>query len=200
MLPPEAIERARAIAESAPPVSGAKLARLRLLMHGPEVPAAPSRPELVTRTGEETVQPGKARSVTAPPMTMEELLALPVVIELRVAARAVGIGRNKAYEYAAAGQFPGDPPLPVQKYGGEWRVTRPNLFRHLGLDPAMVAAPAEDGNEPEGAPAITCHAHCPLIPLDGLSGEAVRALYDALMAAAQVLVERRAPADRDTEA
>jgi hypothetical protein len=75
------------------------------------------------------------------PMTMEELLALPPSMELRLAARAVGIGKNKAYEYAAAGQFPGDPPLPVRKYGPEWRVYRADLFRHLGLDPAMVAVP-----------------------------------------------------------
>jgi hypothetical protein len=115
-------------------------------------------------------------------MTMEELLALPVVIELRVAARAVGIGKNKAYEYAAtAGQFPGDPPLPVHKYGAEWRVTRPNLFRHLGLDPAMVAAPA--GKEPEAEPAATCRVRCPF-------GDSTWALYhEAILAAARVLVE-----------
>ena len=84
-------------------------------------------------------------------MTMEELLALPVTVELRTAARAVGIGRNKAYEYAAAGRFPGDPPLPVHRYGGEWRVTRPDLFRHLGLDPAMVAAPVPPSRSQDAA-------------------------------------------------
>jgi hypothetical protein len=100
-------------------------------------------------------------------MSMEELLALPVVVELRVAARAVGIGRNKAYEYAAAGQFPGDPPLPVHRYGGEWRVTRADLFRHLGLDPALVASTREPDERDR------------VIPPDGISGEAARAGWTA---------------------
>ena len=77
-------------------------------------------------------------------MTMEELLALPVSFGIRTAARAIGIGESKAYEYAARGQIPGDPPIPVRKYGQEYRVTRPDLFRGLGLDPGLVRAPEGD--------------------------------------------------------
>jgi hypothetical protein len=48
------------------------------------------------------------------------------------------------YRYAAEkGQIPGDPPIPIRRYGSEWRATRPDLFRHLGLDPAAVAVPVE---------------------------------------------------------
>lgn len=76
--------------------------------------------------------------MTAPkhPMTMEELLTLPVSFGLPVAARALGIGRNKAYELAAEGKFP----CPVRLLRHEWRVTRPDLFRALGLPPDKVAA------------------------------------------------------------
>jgi len=74
-------------------------------------------------------------------MTMEELLALPVSFGIKTAARALGLGQSKVYEYAAAGQIPGDPPVPVRQYGQEYRVTRPDLFRHLGLDPGLVRAP-----------------------------------------------------------
>ena len=79
-------------------------------------------------------------------MTMEELLALPVSFGIRTAARAIGIGESKAYEYAARGQIPGDPPIPVRKYGQEYRVTRPDLFRGLGLDPGLVRAPEAEAS------------------------------------------------------
>jgi hypothetical protein len=73
------------------------------------------------------------------PMGMEELLALPVSIDLRTAARALRIGKNKAYEQATAGTFP----IPVRRSGAEWRCNRADLFRELGLDPATVAAPVK---------------------------------------------------------
>ena len=111
-------------------------------------------------------------------MTMEDLLALPVTIDLRTAARALGIGKNAAYEMAAAGTFP----CPVQRYGQQYRMTRPHLFTYLGLDPAMVTLPAESA---AGSPPGRGQR-------DGLSGDAVRALYEALMAAARVLADRNA--------
>ena len=86
-------------------------------------------------------------------MTMEELLDLPVTFTIRTAAKALGLGESKAYELAARGEIPGDPPVPVRKYGQEYRVTRPDLFRHLGLDPGMVRAPARD--ERDAAEEIT---------------------------------------------
>jgi hypothetical protein len=81
-------------------------------------------------------------------MTMKELLELPVVVDLRTAARAFGIGKNKAYELAAAGNFP----CPVLRFGQKYRVTRPHLFRALGLDPAMdleVCGGRGDDNSPD---------------------------------------------------
>jgi hypothetical protein len=79
-------------------------------------------------------------------MTMEELLALPVSFGLKTAARALNLGQSKVYEYAAAGEIPGDPPIPVRKYGDGYRVTRPDLFRALGLEPGMVRAPESEAS------------------------------------------------------
>ena len=72
-----------------------------------------------------------------PPMTMGELLQLPVAVDLRTAARALGITEGRAYELVRLGKFP----VPVKRYGREWRVSRASIFRELDLDPAMVAAP-----------------------------------------------------------
>jgi hypothetical protein len=69
-------------------------------------------------------------------MSMEELLELPVGLDLRTAARAFGIPPNRAYRMAASGTFP----CPVRRIGSEWRVTRPDLFTALGLPPDMVAS------------------------------------------------------------
>jgi predicted DNA-binding transcriptional regulator AlpA len=40
------------------------------------------------------------------PLTRDQLHALPTVVDLTTAARALGIGRTKAYELAQQGQFP----------------------------------------------------------------------------------------------
>ena len=75
------------------------------------------------------------------PMTMEELFRLPPAFDLKVLARALGFGMSKMYRYAKAREVPGDPPVPIHQYDGEYRAYRTDLFRHLGLDPAAVAAP-----------------------------------------------------------
>ncbi|HEX5543257.1 MAG TPA: helix-turn-helix domain-containing protein [Micromonospora sp.] len=63
-------------------------------------------------------------------MTRAELLALPVAMDLLIAARAFGVGRTLAYELAQRGQFP----CRVLKLGNRYRVTRADLFRALGED------------------------------------------------------------------
>jgi hypothetical protein len=84
---------------------------------------------------------------TQEPMTMEEMLALPMTFGIKTAARALGLGERKAYELAAKGEFP----VPLRRIGLEYTATRPDLFRYFGLDPALVAvpvavaAPAESG-------------------------------------------------------
>ena len=65
-------------------------------------------------------------------MTMEELLALPVSVDLVTAGRAFGLGRTKAHEMARANQFP----CRVLRVGNRYRVPRSAIFEVLGIKPA----------------------------------------------------------------
>lgn len=82
-----------------------------------------------------------------PPMTMQELLALPVTVGLPDVCRALDISESQAYQLMAAGIFP----LPDKRSGaaGRHQYARADLFRHLGLDPAMVTAHA--ATQPDAA-------------------------------------------------
>ena len=114
----------------------------------------------------------------APQMDMDELLALPVSVGIRAAGRAFGIGREAAYRMAAGGTFP----CPVRRFGKQYRVTRPDLFRALGLDPAATAG--------HGEPEIRERP----IPAAGTRSEVIiESLYAAIMAAARVLADRGMP-------
>lgn len=65
------------------------------------------------------------------PMTRDELLALPAVVDLRTAARALSIGRTRAFELARRGEFP----VPVLRVGVTYRVPTAPLLRLFGLLP-----------------------------------------------------------------
>lgn len=62
-------------------------------------------------------------------MTPNELLALPVTVNLPTAARAFGLGSTLAYELAKAGTFP----CPVLRVGRLYRVPRSGLLEALGI-------------------------------------------------------------------
>lgn len=64
-------------------------------------------------------------------MTMDELLALPVSVDLVTAGRAFGLGRTKAFELAQASEFP----CPVLRVGKKYRVPRNGIFKALGIEP-----------------------------------------------------------------
>jgi len=64
-------------------------------------------------------------------MSREELLALPAAVNLVTAARALGIGRTRAFELARRGAFP----VPVLRVGVTYRVPTAPLLRILGLPP-----------------------------------------------------------------
>lgn len=64
------------------------------------------------------------------PLTTEEVLALPVSIDLVTAGRCFGMGRTKAHELARKGEFP----CKVLRLGVQYRVMRADLLRVLGLD------------------------------------------------------------------
>ncbi|WP_419996927.1 hypothetical protein [Streptomyces boninensis] len=62
-------------------------------------------------------------------MSREELLALPVSIDLETCNRALGMGRSKGYELAKRGQYP----CKVLRLGNAYRVVTADLLDLLGL-------------------------------------------------------------------
>ncbi|WHM37560.1 integrase [Streptomyces sp. BPTC-684] len=65
-------------------------------------------------------------------MTHAELLDLPVSFPLETANRALAIGRTNGYFMAKTGTYP----VRVLQHGRAYRVTRYDLLRYLGLEPA----------------------------------------------------------------
>ncbi|MFF7500702.1 hypothetical protein ACFZBM_14815 [Streptomyces lavendulae] len=62
-------------------------------------------------------------------MRREELLALPVAIDLDTGNRALGLGRSKGYELAKRGEYP----CKVLRLGKAYRVVTADLLNLLGL-------------------------------------------------------------------
>lgn len=63
-------------------------------------------------------------------MTGEELLALPAVIDLDTANRALQIGRSTGYALAKHGGYP----VKVLRLGNAYRVVTADLLNLLGLE------------------------------------------------------------------
>lgn len=62
-------------------------------------------------------------------MTQAELDDLPVSFDIITAGRALGLGRSMSYEMAQNGTFP----VRVTRIGSLYRVTRADLYAHLGI-------------------------------------------------------------------
>jgi len=62
-------------------------------------------------------------------LSLDDLRGLPAVVDLLTAARAFGLGRTRAYELAARGEFP----CRVLRIGGTYRVPTADLLAVLGL-------------------------------------------------------------------
>ncbi|MFI6287397.1 hypothetical protein ACIBCM_22070 [Streptomyces sp. NPDC051018] len=62
-------------------------------------------------------------------MSREELLALPVAVDLDTSNRALGLGRSKGYELAKRGAYP----CKVLRLGNAYRVVTADLLSLLGL-------------------------------------------------------------------
>ncbi|MEU5943612.1 helix-turn-helix domain-containing protein [Micromonospora sp. NPDC047548] len=58
-------------------------------------------------------------------LNQDELLQLPAVVDLATAARALGVGRTKAYDLAKSGTFP----CPVLRIGTSYRVRTADLLK-----------------------------------------------------------------------
>jgi len=70
-------------------------------------------------------------------MTRAELLALPAVVDITTAARALGLGRSTAYDLARRDEFP----CRILHVGSSYRVPTAELLRVLGIDPTHQPAP-----------------------------------------------------------
>lgn len=77
-------------------------------------------------------------------MTADEVRALPAVVDLSTAARALGLGRSAAYELVRTGAWP----TPVLRLGRLIKVPSAPLVELLGLgggQPLVTAVPADRG-------------------------------------------------------
>ncbi|MDQ1292835.1 MAG: hypothetical protein QG608_716 [Actinomycetota bacterium] len=76
---------------------------------------------------------GRCRHPVAvePGMDREELLALPAVVDVAVAARALNFSRTGAYELIRAGQWP----TPVFRLGRLIRIPTAPILALLGIEP-----------------------------------------------------------------
>jgi hypothetical protein len=63
------------------------------------------------------------------PLTFDQLYALPTVVDLMTAARALGIGRTKAYQLAHTGQFP----CRIIRVGTNYHIPTAELLKVLGV-------------------------------------------------------------------
>ncbi|MFJ1588817.1 helix-turn-helix domain-containing protein [Kitasatospora albolonga] len=77
-----------------------------------------------------------------------EMFELPVAVDLRTAARALGVHSTTAYRLIRRGQFP----CPVLRLGGRYRVPTAELMRVLGIEeqPLYDVDPDEDDEGPDG--------------------------------------------------
>jgi hypothetical protein len=71
-------------------------------------------------------------------MSVDELRALPVSVDLVTAGRAFGLGRTKAFELAKLEQFP----CRVLWVGNRYRVPRSAIFEALGIQDHTSPRPA----------------------------------------------------------
>jgi hypothetical protein len=65
------------------------------------------------------------------PLTFDQLHTLPTVVDLMTAARALGIGRTKAYQLASADEFP----CRIIRIGKGYHVPTAELLTILGIHP-----------------------------------------------------------------
>lgn len=68
------------------------------------------------------------------PYTADELLELPLVIDLEAAGKAFGLGRYASFQLAERDEFP----VPVMRFGRFYRVRRADLLDRLGIIPTAV--------------------------------------------------------------
>jgi excisionase family DNA binding protein len=76
-----------------------------------------------------TPRPDTSRHCSRSCHDEDEVHALPVIVDLPTAARALGVGRNTAYELVRSGTWP----TPVLRVGRLIKVRRSSLLHLLGI-------------------------------------------------------------------
>jgi len=90
-------------------------------------------PKAAGLSGEDAASPlhgARPRRQMSKGLTLTELLALPLMVDVSTAARALGLSRSTAYELARRGEFP----CRVLHVGSSYRVPTAELLRVLGID------------------------------------------------------------------
>jgi hypothetical protein len=67
-------------------------------------------------------------------LTFPELFALPTVVDMRTAARAIGISTDTAYKMVHTNRFP----CPVLRPGWRYQIPTAALMRALHIDASAV--------------------------------------------------------------
>ena len=62
-------------------------------------------------------------------MTADEVRALPAVVDIDTSARVLMLGRTNAYAMARRGDFP----VPLLRFGTQYRARRVDLMELLGI-------------------------------------------------------------------
>jgi excisionase family DNA binding protein len=78
-------------------------------------------------------------------LTFDQLYALPTVVDLMTAARALGIGRTKAYRLAHDGQFP----VRIIRVGTHYHIPTADLLKILGLTPVPLPRTSPENQNTE---------------------------------------------------
>ena len=84
------------------------------------------------------------------PVSITQLRATATV-DLMTAARALGLGRTKAYELAKRDQFP----CRVIRIGEVYRIPTPGLLELLGVTAEEPRSPAMAAQRPQPVPAAS---------------------------------------------
>lgn len=80
-------------------------------------------------------------------MSRDELMALPAVVRVEDAGRALGFGRQHSYNLVRQGLFP----VPVLKLGNRYKIPTAPLLKYLGVEPdhgVHTPVPTSSGNAP----------------------------------------------------
>lgn len=74
-------------------------------------------------------RPSSAPERTESSYTVEQVLALPVTVDLMTTARVLAISRTTAYELVRTGRFP----VRLYRVGTRYRCLRSTLLEYLGI-------------------------------------------------------------------